>query len=279
MAWKLHAIEQMQLRGRRRVDSVGRPKFDFHTASRQHWGMENHFNGRAALTSPVAKFVKFSTILAKDGVISGRKVTLAPSLSVKQYICWLISSPAFLSYNSTCSKTGASYSLKPNSFAVCLMWSNNQFLTFISAGSKSRVPEGGSNQKGLGTSSCGASAAALSSAFFILSFFMVESLIRSTTFLRSESLPFFSAAFFSFKAAASAAVGLDFGFSTVRLRHSRTSSGLSRAPISGPPRGIVGVLRGCGCGEARLLTRRCGCRSRQSCAVRCAASIEMSMRR
>ena len=30
MAWKLHAIEETQLRGRRRVDSVGRPKFDFH---------------------------------------------------------------------------------------------------------------------------------------------------------------------------------------------------------------------------------------------------------
>ena len=33
MAWKLYAIEQMQLRGRRRVDGVGRPKFDFHTGS------------------------------------------------------------------------------------------------------------------------------------------------------------------------------------------------------------------------------------------------------
>ena len=32
MAWNLHAIEQMQLRGRRRVDGVERPKFDFHTA-------------------------------------------------------------------------------------------------------------------------------------------------------------------------------------------------------------------------------------------------------
>ena len=31
MACNLHAIEQMQLRGRRRVDGVGRPKFDFHT--------------------------------------------------------------------------------------------------------------------------------------------------------------------------------------------------------------------------------------------------------
>ena len=33
MACNLHAIEQMQLRGRRRVDGVGHPKFDFHTAN------------------------------------------------------------------------------------------------------------------------------------------------------------------------------------------------------------------------------------------------------
>ena len=31
MAWNLRAIEQVQRRGRRRVDAVGRPKFDFHT--------------------------------------------------------------------------------------------------------------------------------------------------------------------------------------------------------------------------------------------------------
>ena len=30
----LHAIEQKQLRGRRRVDGMGRPKFDFHTGGR-----------------------------------------------------------------------------------------------------------------------------------------------------------------------------------------------------------------------------------------------------
>ena len=33
MALALHAIEQMKLRGRRRVDGVGRPKFDFHTGA------------------------------------------------------------------------------------------------------------------------------------------------------------------------------------------------------------------------------------------------------
>ena len=32
MAWKFHAIEQTQLRKARRVDGVGRPIFDFHTA-------------------------------------------------------------------------------------------------------------------------------------------------------------------------------------------------------------------------------------------------------
>ena len=31
MAWNFHAIEQMQLRRKYRVDGVGRPKFDFHT--------------------------------------------------------------------------------------------------------------------------------------------------------------------------------------------------------------------------------------------------------
>ena len=38
MAWKLHAIEQMQLRRRYRVDGVGRPKFDFHTGAAPQQG-------------------------------------------------------------------------------------------------------------------------------------------------------------------------------------------------------------------------------------------------
>ena len=46
MAWKLHAIEQTQLRRQYRVDGVGRPEFDFHTgygmlgedASKEKWG-------------------------------------------------------------------------------------------------------------------------------------------------------------------------------------------------------------------------------------------------
>ena len=32
--WNFHAIEQMQLRRKYRVDGVGRPKFDFHTGAR-----------------------------------------------------------------------------------------------------------------------------------------------------------------------------------------------------------------------------------------------------
>ena len=34
MAWNLHAIEQTQSRGRRRVDGVGRLKFDSHTGNK-----------------------------------------------------------------------------------------------------------------------------------------------------------------------------------------------------------------------------------------------------
>ena len=37
MAWNLYAIEQTQSRGRRRVDGVGRLRFDFHTASNSRW--------------------------------------------------------------------------------------------------------------------------------------------------------------------------------------------------------------------------------------------------
>ena len=110
----------------------------------------------------------------------------------------------------------------------------------------------------------------------ILSFFMDASLMRSTTFFNSESLPFFSLAFFSFKAAASAAVGLDLGFSTVSDRHSLTSSGFNRAPMSGPPRGIVVAVRRLLVAEAMLecsSRARCGCTSRQGSAV---ASIRMS---
>ena len=35
MAWKLHAIEQTELRRKYRADGVGRPKFDFHTGRRR----------------------------------------------------------------------------------------------------------------------------------------------------------------------------------------------------------------------------------------------------
>ena len=36
MAWKLHAIEQTQLRRKYRVDGLGRPKFDFHNRRERH---------------------------------------------------------------------------------------------------------------------------------------------------------------------------------------------------------------------------------------------------
>ena len=36
MAWNRHAIEQVQLRRQRRVDGVGRPKFDFHTGAEKY---------------------------------------------------------------------------------------------------------------------------------------------------------------------------------------------------------------------------------------------------
>ena len=37
MAWKLHAIEQTQLRRHHRVEGVRRLKFDFHTGGRSSW--------------------------------------------------------------------------------------------------------------------------------------------------------------------------------------------------------------------------------------------------
>ena len=134
MAWKLHAIEQMQLRGRRRVDSVGRPKFDFHTASRQHWGIENHLRGSAALTSPVAKFVKFKTIRASEGVISGRSDSRRPERSSIEYSCAVTSSPALRMYSSSDSSTGASYSSKPCSAATSRHWPKSQVRSAMSSG-------------------------------------------------------------------------------------------------------------------------------------------------
>ena len=44
MAWKRHAIAQTQLRKARRVDGVGRPKFDFHTGlTFLSYGLEKAF--------------------------------------------------------------------------------------------------------------------------------------------------------------------------------------------------------------------------------------------
>jgi hypothetical protein len=47
MAWKLHTIEQKQLRRQHRVDVVGRPIFDFHT-------VPNWLHGNAKISRPDA---------------------------------------------------------------------------------------------------------------------------------------------------------------------------------------------------------------------------------
>ena len=49
MAWKLHAIEQMQLRRQHRVGGVGRPKFDFHTAAHPTRGRSADRDQRVAV--------------------------------------------------------------------------------------------------------------------------------------------------------------------------------------------------------------------------------------
>jgi hypothetical protein len=45
MAWKLHTIEQTQLRRQHLVDGVGRPKFDFHTGQRHSYGLRSDGHG------------------------------------------------------------------------------------------------------------------------------------------------------------------------------------------------------------------------------------------
>ena len=65
MACNLHAIEQMQLRGRRRVDGVGHPKFDFHTTSR----ISRLATSRRALgpaTTGIARSCKSRTSISSD---------------------------------------------------------------------------------------------------------------------------------------------------------------------------------------------------------------------
>ena len=64
MACNLHAIEQMQLRGRRRVDGVGHPKFDFHTEM-DNWLPD--VNKAWTATTPEGGFRAPSTLGALGG--------------------------------------------------------------------------------------------------------------------------------------------------------------------------------------------------------------------
>ena len=54
MAWKLHAIEQTQLRRKYRVDGVGRPKFDFHAVLKR----EDRMPPRAVRASAAAPLLR-----------------------------------------------------------------------------------------------------------------------------------------------------------------------------------------------------------------------------
>mmetsp|Transcript_37886 Transcript_37886/g.62657 ORF Transcript_37886/g.62657 Transcript_37886/m.62657 type:complete len:248 (+) Transcript_37886:1203-1946(+) len=104
---------------------------------------------------------------ASVGVISGRRATALPSLSMKLYICSVISSPPLRLYKASDSSTGASYSTKASFRAVSRKCAKSQFLMRISSGKKSRVPDGGSRLiEGLGSSIGGPAAEALCASFF-----------------------------------------------------------------------------------------------------------------
>jgi hypothetical protein len=69
--------------------------------------MENH---RMGFFRPLARA---ATMRASVGVISGRRATSRPPLSVKLYNCPTISSPLLAVYSSSGSSGGPSYSSKP----------------------------------------------------------------------------------------------------------------------------------------------------------------------
>ena len=106
---------------------------------------ENHLTGSRIL--PPSE----STIRASVGVISGRSVTSCggSSLSLKQYIWSVISSPPLRLNSAVFSRTGASYSWKANERATERNCAKSQLRTRISSGKKSRVPDGGSNEIGI----------------------------------------------------------------------------------------------------------------------------------
>ena len=166
-----------------------------------------------------------STIRASVGVISGRSVTSCggSSLSLKQYIWSVISSPPLRLNSAVFSRTGASYlrggggggrwvSARPTSgrrvrpraggAAAAYSWKANeraterncaksQLRTRISSGKKSRVPDGGSNE--IGIRSCLTSG--MPALFFVSPDFVTPAALCSAFFAA------FSAFFASFASA------------------------------------------------------------------------------
>jgi len=90
--------------------------------------MANHLTG---LRMPAA-FAP--TIRASDGVISGRKDTPRPPLSVNSKSCDFISSPLFSVKSSRDSRTGGSNSRKPKDSAAARHLENTKFLLAHSSG-------------------------------------------------------------------------------------------------------------------------------------------------
>ena len=134
-----------------------------------------------------------STIRASVGVISGRSVTSCggSSLSLKQYIWSVISSPPLRLNSAVFSRTGASYSWKANERATERNCAKSQLRTRISSGKKSRVPDGGSNE--IGIRSCLTSG--MPALFFVSPDFVTPAALCSAFFAA------FSAFFASFASA------------------------------------------------------------------------------
>ena len=73
---------------------------------------------------------------ASDGVISGRSASFRPDWSSIEYSCFITSSPAFRTYSSSDSSTGASYSSKPCSPATARQWPKSHVRSDMSSASE-----------------------------------------------------------------------------------------------------------------------------------------------
>ena len=113
------------------------------------------------------------------------------SLSLKQYIWSVISSPPLRLNSAVFSRTGASYSWKANERATERNCAKSQLRTRISSGKKSRVPDGGSNE--IGIRSCLTSG--MPALFFVSPDFVTPAALCSAFFAA------FSAFFASFASA------------------------------------------------------------------------------